>query len=391
MKFLPAAFVCLLCLTIGAREDILISSVTKFSPLMVAMIFGSMIAGSTPLGGGVVAFPVTVLILSFTPSQGRDFSLLIQSVGMTAASFLIFSEKEHLLNGEGFLMAAFCFFSCVGLVIGFYIQSKLSPFVVNVFYTASVACFAIILAGISSSSHGEHMKDLTGHESQIEFRAEKGESQAFCDRVETDERLIQSHLRPRSKSMSRKSEPISSANPETNKFHVLLVWFGLAFSGIVGGILSSQIGTGADIAWYVYGCLLNWSSSSCLNTSSSAAKTTRFSENSLTAISIIVMACTSVNGSILRVTTQSSLESKVDSDVYEALLACSFIVVFGAPLGSTLLTPSHQKKLKVLFNFFAFLQLVLFGAIKIKGNAPAWACITVALTVACAISFRIRR
>ena len=36
--------------------------------------------GSTPLGGGVVAFPVSVLVLKLTPKEGRDFACLIQSV-----------------------------------------------------------------------------------------------------------------------------------------------------------------------------------------------------------------------------------------------------------------------------------------------------------------------
>jgi uncharacterized membrane protein YfcA len=112
-------------------------------PLMIAMVFGSLIAGSTPLGGGVVAFPVAVLAIGFKPSQGRDFSLFIQSIGMTAAAYLIFTRKQDLLKGCGNLLVSSCFFSIIGLVIGF--QLKVSPFIVNIVYTTTVAAFAIVL------------------------------------------------------------------------------------------------------------------------------------------------------------------------------------------------------------------------------------------------------
>jgi hypothetical protein len=42
--------------------------------------------GSTPLGGGVVAFPLAVLVLKLTPAQSRDSSLLVQAIGMTSAA-----------------------------------------------------------------------------------------------------------------------------------------------------------------------------------------------------------------------------------------------------------------------------------------------------------------
>ena len=58
-SFLPAFLFLPIWLTIALREDLLATSFREFYPLSVDMIFGSLIAGSTPLGGGVVAFPVT--------------------------------------------------------------------------------------------------------------------------------------------------------------------------------------------------------------------------------------------------------------------------------------------------------------------------------------------
>ncbi len=51
------------------------------------------IPGMTSEGGGAVAFPVMTLAFSIAPSLARDFSLVIQSCGMTAAAFTIFFMK----------------------------------------------------------------------------------------------------------------------------------------------------------------------------------------------------------------------------------------------------------------------------------------------------------
>ena len=57
--------------------------------MSITMIFGSFIAGATSEGGASVAFPVMTLAFGIIPSIARDFSFMIQSVGMTAAAFSI--------------------------------------------------------------------------------------------------------------------------------------------------------------------------------------------------------------------------------------------------------------------------------------------------------------
>eukprot|EP00753_Platysulcus_tardus_P017741 PLAT6474.3.p1 GENE.PLAT6474.3~~PLAT6474.3.p1 ORF type:complete len:499 (+),score=120.64 PLAT6474.3:151-1497(+) len=57
--------------------------------MSVTMLFGSLIAGGTSEGGASVAFPVMTLIFKIPPHVARDFSLMIQSIGMTAAAFTI--------------------------------------------------------------------------------------------------------------------------------------------------------------------------------------------------------------------------------------------------------------------------------------------------------------
>lgn len=58
-------------------------------PIAVAMALGSYVAGSTPMGGGSVGFPVLVLLFEQSAAMGRQFSFVIQSVGMTSAAIFI--------------------------------------------------------------------------------------------------------------------------------------------------------------------------------------------------------------------------------------------------------------------------------------------------------------
>jgi uncharacterized protein len=58
------------------------------------MAIGSYFAGSTPMGGGTVGFPVLVMIKNFTAEIGRDFSFAIQSIGMVSASIYILCRKQ---------------------------------------------------------------------------------------------------------------------------------------------------------------------------------------------------------------------------------------------------------------------------------------------------------
>ena len=61
--------------------------------MSVTMIFGSMLAGATSEGGAAVAFPVMTLAFGIAPPVARDFSYMIQSVGMTAAAATILWMK----------------------------------------------------------------------------------------------------------------------------------------------------------------------------------------------------------------------------------------------------------------------------------------------------------
>lgn len=59
----------------------------------LVMSLGSFIAGFSAEGGGAVAFPIFTKVLNIEPADAKQFSLLIQSVGMTMASFFIVTRK----------------------------------------------------------------------------------------------------------------------------------------------------------------------------------------------------------------------------------------------------------------------------------------------------------
>ncbi len=78
----------------------------------VTMGFGSFVAGSTPQGGGAVAFPVFTKVLAVPPDVARTFSLCIQAIGMGVASLSIMINRRRVeWRGVGWTTA--------GAVLGF--------------------------------------------------------------------------------------------------------------------------------------------------------------------------------------------------------------------------------------------------------------------------------
>ncbi|RCS50518.1 sulfite exporter TauE/SafE family protein [Bremerella cremea] len=71
-------------------------TVVSHWPIALTMSVGSYVAGSTPMGGGTVAFPVLVLLFDMPGSLGRNFGLAIQSIGMVSASIYILSSGKSV-------------------------------------------------------------------------------------------------------------------------------------------------------------------------------------------------------------------------------------------------------------------------------------------------------
>ena len=60
----------------------------------ITMVFGSFVAGSTPQGGGAVAFPVFTKLLEVPADVARSFSLCIQAIGMGTATVSILIHRR---------------------------------------------------------------------------------------------------------------------------------------------------------------------------------------------------------------------------------------------------------------------------------------------------------
>lgn len=339
--FLPALCLYPIWITIGLREDIF-NAIATYYPMMLAMIVGSLIAGSTPLGGGVVAFPVAVLVLGFKPAQGRDFSLLIQSVGMTAASYLILYKKQHLVAGTGDYLAKMIIFSAIGLIIGFE-AITVSPYIMNIVYTVTVVCVVLIL--MYQDYAKSKMEPAVGNTDTMlqDPTIDGGANQEDCSAQE--KKLL-------------------------SKWDIPLVLFALC-----GGLLTSQIGSGADIACYLFGQLVSAFKSQHI------VGNGNYSDNSYTAMSVIVMASMSVFGAILRLTTTQNEAAQVSSKALLCLFSCVPIVILGAPMGSLFLTPAYQQRLKYVFYVMGILQLVVFGVIKIGNDVKSWVAIAATICV----------
>lgn len=93
-------------------------------PIAFAMAIGSYAAGSTPMGGGTVGFPVLVLLFDMPATLGRDFSFAVQSVGMVSASIFILTRRQPLAAAmlKGALIGAL-----IGTPIGLVFLAPLIP------------------------------------------------------------------------------------------------------------------------------------------------------------------------------------------------------------------------------------------------------------------------
>lgn len=137
-------------------------------PIAVAMSFGSYIAGSTPMGGGTVGFPVLVLLFDQPGSLGRNFGLAVQSIGMVSASIYIFAFGRPVHWG---LLRPALLGSLVGTPLG---SAFVAPFVpdlwVKLLFAVVWASFGVmhlyklreLVAATGSSTKWQRMDGLIG-------------------------------------------------------------------------------------------------------------------------------------------------------------------------------------------------------------------------------------
>ncbi len=135
------------------------NAVTAHWPIALSMALGSYVAGSTPMGGGTVGFPILVLLFGAPASLGRDFSFAVQSIGMTSASIFILARRQPLawsmLKGA---MAG----SLIGTPLGIFL---IAPFVPELWIKI---VFAVIWCSFGVL-HFYRIGEIASHEGMTEF------------------------------------------------------------------------------------------------------------------------------------------------------------------------------------------------------------------------------
>ncbi|KTE08606.1 sulfite exporter TauE/SafE family protein [Sphingopyxis sp. H115] len=106
------------------------------------MVLGAFVAGLTPEGGGAVAFPVLSIFLDVKREMARDFSLMIQSVGMTSASIWILSRRgRHLPAYTPVIWLVLVAFG--GFVLGMLLLQSIPVFVIQALFLSLITTFAL--------------------------------------------------------------------------------------------------------------------------------------------------------------------------------------------------------------------------------------------------------
>lgn len=111
-------------------------------PMALVMIFGSVVAGSTPMGGGSVSFPILVYAFHETPENARSFGLAIQALGMTSALIFIVCRRIPV---QARLLICSCAGAAAGMVLGtFVVGPHVSRLSVKLLFACVWMSFALL-------------------------------------------------------------------------------------------------------------------------------------------------------------------------------------------------------------------------------------------------------
>jgi len=128
-------------------------------PIAFAMTLGSYAAGSTPMGGGTVGFPVLVLLFKLPAGLGRDFSFAVQSIGMVSASIFILARRQTVAVSmlKGAMLG-----TLIGLPVGIlFIAPHIADLWVKVLFAVVWGSFGIL--------HLYRIEEISGHTGMTEF------------------------------------------------------------------------------------------------------------------------------------------------------------------------------------------------------------------------------
>lgn len=251
--------------------------VAEHWPIALAMLFGSYVAGSTPMGGGTVGFPILVLLFDQPASLGRNFSFCIQSVGMVSASIFILCRRRAV----AFRMLAWTLITAaVVLPIGL---TLVVPYVND-------ATVKLLFACIWGSF---------GIMTLVKLRE------------------------------------MSKRTPALRASTTIDLMAGIAV-GVIGGLSAALTGVGIDMALYTL-LVLSY----------------RVDIKTAVATSVIAMAITSLMGVVWSV-----LLGRLSQEVFLNWIAAAPVVLFGAPIGSLVVSYIRPTKTLIVVSLLCIGQLV---------------------------------
>ncbi|MFW6348184.1 MAG: sulfite exporter TauE/SafE family protein, partial [Cyclonatronaceae bacterium] len=245
-------------------------------PLSLTMVLGSFIAGATAEGGGAVAFPVFTKAFGIAATDAKIFSFMIQSFGMGMAALMIYLRGIPVLWGVVFFGLAG---GVPGLVLGELLLYLPAPYP-KLFFSVVAGVFGIFLI-----------------------------YNRWVLRRTPGQRLpLRSGIR-----------------------RALFV-----FTGLVGGLISSVVGVGIDMATFIVLTLLF-----------------SMDEKISTPTTVIMMGLLSVVGFFWHGVVQPG----ISPDVWQYWMSCVPIVIFGAPLGAWACSKIRRDQLLYLLLSLILLDL----------------------------------
>jgi len=133
--------------------------VREHSGIALAMALGSYVAGSTPMGGGTIGFPILVLLFDQPAQLGRDFSFAVQSIGMTSATIFILARRQPL---AGAMLKGAMAGALVGTPIGILTIAPLVPALwIKLLFSVLWASFGLL--------HLWRIREIAEHEGMTDF------------------------------------------------------------------------------------------------------------------------------------------------------------------------------------------------------------------------------
>lgn len=306
-------------------------------PSAVTMAFGSFLAGASPEGGGAVAFPVFTKVLNVPPAVARTFALSIQAVGMTAASIVILLTARPV-EFRAIWLGTIA--GTVGLVLGLialgdsstpFWESHLPAAYVKVTFTVMLSAMAFLMF-------------------QTRQQREYG------------------------------SMHMDAWTPR--------VWAGLTIAALVGGVLSSLIGTGLNALLFLFMvAMLGMHPRICVPTS----------VVTMAAVSVVGLVILGIGHGQLDVALDASgevvavggvtieAEAASSHDLRGLWLAAVPIVVWGAPLGTYVVHRLREEWLVLFLGALATLEvlstIVLVDALRTDLRLVLYGVISLAVAV----------